>query len=311
MVNTTTAVADLKDILTVEPLPGMPQTVVRLLKLAREPSNGPTEFAVVIDADPGLTVQVLRLVNSSYYGLRGQISSVRQAIALLGIRTIQNFVLWHAVFKVMPNPRCSLFDLAALWRDSLRRALFARALNKLLKVPDAEEAFTAGLLQDMAIPLLAKRAPEAYSRFFYARCAAKHRVRLSQLEKQVFGWDHAMAAGVVARQWHLPEALARSVEGHLAVEQHLSPSETNLGRLAVAMSAMLPASDDMVWVELSRLEAAYAQVRPPDGPSTEDLLREVDEQFTDIAPLLGVSRPKISLVEKYQHAVGTGSRSCE
>lgn len=291
MIETASAVADLKELLTVERLPGMPQTVVRLLKLARDPSNGPTEFAVVIDADPGLTVQVLRLVNSSYYGFRRQISSVRQAIALLGIRTIQNFVLWHAVFKMMPSPRCSLFDLKALWQDSLRRALFARALSKLLEVPDAEEAFTAGLLQDMAIPLLAKRAPDAYSKFFYARCTAKHRVRISQLEKQVFGWNHAMAAGAVARQWHLPETLATLVEGHLAVEQCLSPPEAHLGKLAVAMSAMLPAHDDAAWVERPRLEAAYEQVRPPQGPPIEDLLRKVDEEFTDIAPLLGISRP--------------------
>jgi len=303
MVDTAPATVDLEEILAVEPLPGMPQTAVRLVRLSQDPANGPAEFAVPIEADPGLTVQVLRLVNSSYYGFRSQISSVKQAIALLGIRTIKNFVLWHAIFSVIPNPRCCLFDLMALWRDSLRRALFARGLSKLLGAPDVEEAFAAGLLQDMAIPLLARRTPEAYGKFFFARCTSKHRVRLSQLEQHAFGWNHAMAAGIVARKWQLPETLVLLIQGHLDVEQQPVPSSSNLGKLAVAMSALLPADDDLIWPELPKLEAAYAQVRPRQGPSTADLLRKVDDQFTDMAQLLRVPRPRTTLVDRYHEAV--------
>jgi len=305
MLGTAFSIVDLREILAVELLPGMPQTAARLVKLSGNPSNGPAEFAVLIEADPGLTVQVLRFVNSSFFAFRSRISSIKQALVLLGIGTIKNFVLWNAIFRVIPNPRCSLFDLKALWRDSLRRALFARSLSKLLGVLDVEEAFAAGLLQDMAIPLLARRAPDEYSRFFYARCTTKHRVRLSQLEERVFGWNHAMAAGVVARKWQLPETLAMLIEDHLAVEQHPLQSKRNLGQLAVAMSALLPSDDDMSWNELPKLEGAYAQVRPPEGPSTADLLRKVDEEFTDIAPLLQVSPPRTSLAEKYHKAVAT------
>jgi HD-like signal output (HDOD) protein len=181
--------------------------------------------------------------------------------------------------------------------------LFARGLSKLLGVPDAEEAFAAGLLQDMAIPLLARRAPEAYGKFFYARCASKHRVRLSQLEQHAFGWNHAMAAGIVARKWQLPETLAVLIQGHLDVEQQPVQSNGNLGRLAVAMSAMLPADDNLTWIELPNLEAAYAQVRSPEGPSTADLLHKVDDQFTDMAQLLRVPLPRTALVDKYHEAV--------
>ncbi len=126
MVETAFATFNLREILTVEALPGMPVTASRLIRLSRNPANGPAEFAVLIEADLGLTAQVLRFVNSSYFGFRSQISSIKQAIMLLGINTIKNFVLWHAIFTVIPNPRCCLFDLKALWRASLRRALFAR-----------------------------------------------------------------------------------------------------------------------------------------------------------------------------------------
>jgi HD-like signal output (HDOD) protein len=300
MVATALSARDVELMLSSEPLPGMPQTAIRLVKLSGDPENGPAEFAVPIEADPGLTVQVLRFVNSSYFGFRSQISSVKQAITLVGIRTMKNFVLWHAIFSVIPNARCSLFDLKALWRDSLRRALFARTLGKVLEVPDVEETFAAALLQDMAIPLLARRSPEEYSRFFYARFSSKHRARLSQLEEHVFNWNHAVAAGIVARKWQMPETLAALIEDHLIVEPHLFQSKDQYGKLAVAMSAMLPADDDQTWAERSRLEDAYAQVRPSNGPSTEDLLRKVDEEFTDMAPLLQVSAARGSLVDKYR-----------
>ena len=146
---------DLKQILSGAQLPALPQSAIRLLELSQDPSNGPAEFAVPIESDPGLTGQVLRFVNSSYFGFSREISSVKLAITLVGIRTIKNFALWSAVFSLMPNPKCGPFDLKSLWQDSLRRALFARAVAKILGMKEAEEPFAAALLQDMAVPILA------------------------------------------------------------------------------------------------------------------------------------------------------------
>jgi HD-like signal output (HDOD) protein len=122
----------LKELLNSAQLPALPQSAIRLLELSQNPDNGPAEFAVPIESDPGLTGQVLKFVNSSYFGFSREISSVKLAITLVGIRTIKNFSLWSAVFSLMPNPKCGPFDLKALWQDSLRRALFSRAFGKVL-----------------------------------------------------------------------------------------------------------------------------------------------------------------------------------
>jgi len=82
----------------------LPQSAIRLLELSQNPDNGPPEYAKPIEADPGLTSQVLRFVNSSYFGFAREISSVKLAIALVGVRTIKNFSLWSAVFSLMPSP---------------------------------------------------------------------------------------------------------------------------------------------------------------------------------------------------------------
>src|SRR6188768_2286722 len=137
----------LKELLSSAQLPALPQSAIRLLELSQNPDNGPAEFAQPIDSDPGLTGQVLKFVNSSYFGFSREISSVRLAITLVGIRTIKDLSLWRAVFSLMPNPKCGPFDLKALWQDSLRRALFARAFGRLLGLKDAEDLFAGALLQ--------------------------------------------------------------------------------------------------------------------------------------------------------------------
>ena len=73
----------LEQLLTGSQLPALPQSAIRLLELSRDPDNGPAEFAVPIESDPGLTSQVLRFVNSSYFGFSREISSVKLAITLV------------------------------------------------------------------------------------------------------------------------------------------------------------------------------------------------------------------------------------
>ena len=295
---------DLREIFRAGQLPAMPQTALRLLSVSRDSNCGPAEYATVIEVDPGLTVQVLRFVNSSYFGFRREISNVKQAITLVGVRTIKNYALYTAIFSMIPNPKCGAFDLAKLWQDSLRRGLFARAMGRVLGMRDAEEPFAAALLQDMAVPLLAKEVPAAYAKLFGAQGKAAYQVRLSRLEEHVFGWTHAEAAGIMARQWALPEAFAVLIEDHLDVEQWSAHAESEPGKLAVSLSALLPITPDTAWPEYRAFDKYYQKVRPARGPSIEELLDQVDRQFADFAPLLRIATPGSSLLDRYHEAAG-------
>lgn len=289
----------LSDVLNVRHLPAMPQTAVAILNISRDPKNGPIEYSVAIEADPGLTVQILKFVNSSYFGFRNEITNIRQAIALVGTRTIKNFALYTAVFSMVPNPRCQSFDLNKLWQDSLRRALFARRMAKVLGVKEAEEPFAAALLQDMAVPLLAKEAPEAYKKLFGARKNSNANVRLSRLEEHVFGWTHAEAAGIIARQWKLPETFAKLIEDHLDVERWSRHADSEPERLAVSLSALLPTTGDSDWSECDIFERYYRRTKPVGAPGIEELLEETDREYADFAPVLKLAVPEKSLVDRF------------
>jgi HD-like signal output (HDOD) protein len=267
------------------------------LELSQDPSKGPADFAAPIESDPGLAGQVLRFVNSSYFGFAREISSVKLALTLVGVRTIKNFALWSAVFSLVPNPRCGPFDLKQLWQDSLRRGLFARAAARLLGVKEAEEAFSAGLLQDMAVPLLAKELPDVYVKLLAAR--EQGSLRLSTVEQHAFGWTHAQAGAIMARQWNLPDDFAYLIENHLVAEMtgHRGRRDSRLA--AVAMSALLPTVADPLWHEAGHLETIYDQVRPARTPSLPRLLAQVDQEFAGLAPMLKISLPPKSLVAWY------------
>ena len=296
---------DLKKILAAAQLPALPQSAIRLLELSQDPSIGPADFAKPIESDPGLMGQVLKFVNSSYFGFSREISSVKLAISLVGIRTIKNFALWSAVFSLMPNPKCGPFDLKNLWEDSLRRAIFAREMAHLLGVKEPEEAFSAALLQDMAVPLLAKELPDLYAKLLHSRKDGKF--RLSQIEAAVFGNNHAEVGGMMARQWNLPEAFAVMIESHLAIDELVSAASPQPTKLGVALSALLPTVADPMWLDAASFETYYRQAAPSGSRSIPEMLALVDEQFEQFAPVLRLSTPAKSLVDSFNEMAANPS----
>lgn len=283
-------------------LPALPQSAIRLLQLSQDPENGPAEFAIPIESDPGLTGQVLKFVNSSYFGFAREISSIKLAITLVGIRTIKNFALWSAVFSLMPNPKCGPFDLKSLWQDSLRRGLFARAMGRLLGQADSEDLFAAALLQDMTVPLLAKELPEEYGRLFERRRGGK--TRLSDLERERFGWTHAQAAAILARRWSLPEEFVQLIENHTELEPLLARGATP-GQMAVSLSALLPSVQDTDWHERRTFVDIFCHFAQSSDAALRTLLSEIDAGFDEFAPLLKLGMPSLTLVEYLEQGQAT------
>ncbi len=283
---------NLAELLSSTQIPALPTSAMKLLELAQDPSNGPLEYAKPIEADVGLLGQVLRFVNSSYFGFSREIASVPQALQLVGVRTIKNFALWSAVFSLVPNPKFGSFDLKSLWQDSLRRAIFARSLGRSLKLANAEDLFAAALLQDIAIPILLKNLPEQYGDLINRR--NKERLRLSSLEREVFGWDHAEAAAALCRNWKLPEEFAVLVERHTDVDELLNAKPPKRDAACVAVAALLPSCRDEEWEEQS---AFLEGVRRLGDASvlTESFIAEVDRNFADFAPILQLPVPDKTL----------------
>jgi len=293
-------IRELEEVLASVQIPALPSSAVKLIELSKDLSNGPSEYAKPIEADPGLMSQVLRFVNSSYFGFSREISCVQQAITLVGVRTVKNFALWSAVFSVVPNPKFGCFDLKSLWQDSLRRAVFARLVGRRLRLHNAEDLFAAALLQDIAIPMLLKSLPEHYEQLVERR-SIEH-IRLSSLERVFFGWDHAEAAAALVRNWHLPEEFAVLIERHPSLDELLCCTPPRLDAACVALASLLPACKDSGWLEFNDFWAGYKRLEANiDLEDLRNILEQTDQQFSEFAPLLKLPNPAVSLVDSLEN----------
>jgi HD-like signal output (HDOD) protein len=291
----TTTTTSLEEVFHSEVLPALPHSAIMLLQLSQNPDSGPADFAKPIEADPGLMGQVLKFVNSSYFGFSREIMSVQQALTLVGTRAITNFALWNAVFSVIPNPKFGPFDLKSLWQDSLRRALFARMLGRWLKLSNSEDLFAGALLQDMAIPLLLKELPSEYEGLVQRR--ADEGCRLSGLEKEMFGWDHADAAAMLAKQWNLPEEFVTLIAQHTQITDLLSGGESQRAAACVALASLLPSCTDAEWIEKRQFVEGYVELTAQDENALAELFGQVDEGTAEFAPVLKLPAPKTALVD--------------
>ena len=295
----TTITTQLEDVFHAEVLPALPHSAITLLQLSQNPDSGPAEFTKPIEADPGLMGQVLKFVNSSYFGFSREIMSVQQGLTLVGIRAVTNFALWNEVFSVMPNPKFGPFDLKALWQDSLRRALFARELGRTMQLNNAEDLFAGALLQDMAIPLLLKELPEHYEVLISRR--AEEGRRLSGLEKEIFGWDHADVSAMLAQQWNLPEEFVALIGQHTRLDELLEAGPEQNGPACVALASLLPSCNDEGWDEYDMFLAGYERLNQKPKEILQEAFERVDNDTTEFAPILRLPLPKRSLSDYLNH----------
>ena len=289
----------LEDAFHAEVLPALPHSAITLLQLSQNPDSGPVEFTKPIEADPGLMGQVLKFVNSSYFGFSREIMSVQQGLTLVGTQTVTDFALWNAVFSVIPNPTFGPFDLKSLWQDSLRRALFARELGRSMHLNNAEDLFAGALLQDMAIPLLLKELPEQYE-IQVTRRADEGR-RLSGLEKEIFGWDHADASAMLAEQWNLPEEVVTLMAQHTQLEELLEGGPEQYDSACVALASLLPACTDENWHEYDIFTNGYDRLPQKSTEVLREAFEKVDADTTEYASMLRLPLPKRTLIDYLQN----------
>jgi HD-like signal output (HDOD) protein len=289
---------ELKKILTVEQLPAMPQSALTVLQLDNDLAKvNINDLVRPIEADPGLVAQVLKFLNSSYFGFQSTISNVKQGIALVGIRVVKNFVLWKAVFSLIPKSKGAEFDVGGLWQDSLRRAMFARFLLNEFKKGDPEMAFAGALLQDMAIPMLLKLKPVEYGVLIEKHRELDASTRLSALEEERFGWNHAQAGGILGRIWKLPHLLTLIIEEHTEIEELVHSFDSNSEETSVAISAMLPSDTNSEWHEADTFVKYFKTIFPNKSDLIKNLFERVDREFDQYATIIQIGKPKKKLMD--------------
>jgi HD-like signal output (HDOD) protein len=180
---------------SVDGLPSLPRIYGDLTAALESPSCRTEEIAAVVCRDPALAAKILQLVNSSFFGLPRQVTSLPEAVTYLGVMTLRSLVLsTEAMSLFRPAARAAGLDVDAL---SVRAVATATEAARLAAPEDRSDAFTAGLLSDVGLLLLAAKAPE-----------------LLQRDEATLGFTHGGAGAYLLGLWGLPPRVVEAVAFH-------------------------------------------------------------------------------------------------
>lgn len=237
----------------VRDLPPMPQTVFKAREVLGNPQSSFQEVAKVLEADQAIAARILKMANSSYYGMVGKVSSIQHASVVLGYKTLAEVVTLAGASGLLGN-KLEGYDQDAgdLWKHSLGAAFGSKIISNLKKPDLANDAFAAGLIHDAGKLILDPYVLEKKAAFQEFMAAEQRPFLLA--EKEILGFDHGEIAFDLCKTWNVPQNLiaairyhhspGRSQENELAYIVHVADSIAMMSGVGAGLDGMLYEMDD-------------------------------------------------------------------
>lgn len=202
----------------------LPAVTTRIIAIVEDPKSKPSDLHEVIRTDPALATKVLKVVNSAFYGLPSQVSSIERAIVLLGLAAVQNIAVASSITKMFRGGKISeQFDADDLWKHCIGVAVAARCLVRSVgETQRSEEAFLAGLIHDLGILIELQAFGESFGAVI-GPAMAKEDTFLN-CERRALGVDHQLLGSALAAKWNFPPQLVACIAYHHASSE--APTET-------------------------------------------------------------------------------------
>ena len=222
----------------IKSIPVLPEMANRILRMAEAEDINVKDLANEIQKDPAITARILKVINSSFYAMRREVSSVQQAVTLLGIHQVRNLVITLLVVNRFEEPPDALYKLSDFWNHSLGVALVSQILSKKLGYTEKADLYLAGLLHDIGKIIFQVYFPEELGKA--KTFVDENKGQMFEAEKEIFGFTHADLGSWIAQKWNLPKILQVGIQHHHNCEA--SPDKL--------FTAMLQMSDQITKVRL-------------------------------------------------------------
>ena len=283
-------------------LPPFPLVLQKLLAVMEQPEASAEDISQVISSDQALAGKVLKLVNSSFYGLSGQVSTISRAVVILGTSPLRSLAVGMGAAKIMASTGKGAIQ-ERFWSHAIASAASAEVMARHADFADPEETFIAGLLHDLGHLILHQAHPEAFERL-----VARENGLEIDLEKEHLGMAHTQAGQKLLRHWRVPANLCSAVRFHHTRQVILKDDDPLLSFTVLAdMVARIhgktyePALPDdefrvlfekrgQTWQQFGDLLAAVAQR----AQETRDFLRIAGDAEIPVAA--AIARPSLKVV---------------
>ena len=204
----------LNHILSSAQLPTLPAMAMQLLELTSREDASIADIVNCITHDIALSAKILKVANSSFYNFRQKITSINQAVVLLGINAVRSLVLNFTFLSLGKQSANNRFNLRTFWERSLAGATAAKMLAAHTHGIDPDNLFTIGLLQNVGQLIFALLAPDRYDSILERLTVSDRNADETTLEEEMFAISHAALGAEVAKIWGLPSAILEAIRHH-------------------------------------------------------------------------------------------------
>ena len=276
----------------VDKLPSLPAIALEVLRLSKQDNSSLDDLVEVIMKDPALTGKILKTVNSAMFGLPRQVGSLKQAIGLLGFRSVNVMAI---SFTLIDSVQSSLeedadgFSYKSYWRRSLSSAIASRLIAKCVMPKLADEVFVAGLLSDLGMVVMWNYDQSLYKEILNQWEATQ--CELTDIEKQMIGFTHAEIGSRLLQQWQLPDMLSISVETHHdVVMENTTPTTAAFTRIVHAGTNIAGVfCQDVSYTSLEEIKTNCCQIVGISPEQLEEILFAVNDHVDEVAAMLSLN----------------------
>ncbi|GAA4024165.1 HDOD domain-containing protein [Actimicrobium antarcticum] len=251
----------------VRDLPSLPAVVMELLNSIDEDNVDISVLANKVAQDMALTAKTLSLANSSYFAPAVKVTTIQQAITLLGMRNVRTLITKAALSGCFPERACKGFDHALFWQHSTATSIAAGILALHLNL-NQDYARTAALLHDIGRLVLVSCFPQDYASA--VELHTEQGIAMLEAERQVFGMDHAEAGALLAANWNFSDTMRLAIAGHhepdrpgagfLAAIVHVANAMVHQIASAEEGHQIMPSVSRTAWEALNLDDAIYARI---------------------------------------------------
>lgn len=197
-------------------LPTPPIVFHQIQKVINSPNASAAQVAAILSEDPAMSVKVLKLTNSAFYGLARAVESVKQAVIIVGMEAVKNLVLSASVLEMFKCEHVDEDYQEKFWRHSLATAFCSRLLARSIKSRgnvDPDAAFSCGLLHDIGKIVICCFLPQEYLKFNEARIRDKN-IPTWEVEEKSLGFNHCQVGCFLTQHWKLPAKVSDAIAYH-------------------------------------------------------------------------------------------------
>jgi len=256
-------------------LPTLPQVMEQILETIDDEKSSTGDLTSILECDQAISVQVLRLANSAYYGLPSRVDTIRRAVVLMGFDTVRLLTLATSVIHSFSTKKQKTLDPVDFWMHSLGTAraaeLMAQSYPRLGLTPGA--CFTGGLLHDIGKYILSLAAKDIYDIIYQEASTSSQVIR--DVERKYLDTDHAEVAGWVSENWRFPPAIIAMLRDFYTASDTAAPyaNERGVAFLADRIARMA----GFGWAGDPQLQPTETNTVNPLGLRHEDVVYLVEK----------------------------------